>query len=126
VQHVSLSRDARLLAASGVAKGVVWSVEDHSQVREFAALQGQLVWMNLAVAFSPTEDRFATGDPQGVIHIWDTNSWEEVLRLYNGQTPIGRLNFSPDGRRLAAGLFLYGSAEGGLRVWDSGAADQMR
>ncbi|HVX64660.1 MAG TPA: WD40 repeat domain-containing protein, partial [Pirellulales bacterium] len=113
---------ARLLAASGVGKGAVWSVEDSGLMHEFLALQGQPLWMNLAIAFSPGEDRLATGDPQGVVHLWDTNTWEEVLRLYNGQTPIGRLSFSPDGSRLAAGLFLYRSAAGGLRIWDAGPA----
>ncbi len=57
----------------------------------------------LAVCFSPDDTRLATGGDDGIVRIWDTRTWENVLEIHGHESYIFDLQFSPDGRTLASG-----------------------
>lgn len=68
-----------------------------------------------AVAWAPHSTQIASGDQQGIVHIWDALSGHTLLTLQDKQVvggPINSLSWSPDGHALVAG---YKHA---LKVWD--------
>lgn len=68
-----------------------------------------------AVAWAPHSTQIASGDQQGIVHIWDALSGHTLLTLQDKQVvggPINSLSWSPDGHALVAG---YKNA---IKVWD--------
>ncbi|KAL4256374.1 hypothetical protein AB1N83_012939, partial [Pleurotus pulmonarius] len=66
------------------------------------------------ISFQADGSRFATGDDDGTVKIWDIETGKE-LRTFEGHSDrIRSLAFSPDGRKIAAG-----SRDGTIRVWDT-------
>ncbi|KAL4257995.1 hypothetical protein AB1N83_013594 [Pleurotus pulmonarius] len=66
------------------------------------------------VSFQADGSRFATGDKDGTVKIWDTETGTELRTFEGHSNPICSLAFSPDGRKIAAG-----SEDGKIRVWDA-------
>jgi serine/threonine protein kinase/WD40 repeat protein len=95
----AFSPDSGLLAsAHGDASVRVWDART-------GALRGTLrghAGMAISVAFSPDGTTLASGGVMGKIKLWDPETLDERLTLYL-ETPIRRLQFSPDGSVLAAG-----------------------
>jgi eukaryotic-like serine/threonine-protein kinase len=67
----------------------------------------------LALAASPDGRRLASAHADGLVLLWHTTTWKELLALRGHTTPVAALAFSPDGRRLASG-----GADGSVRLWD--------
>jgi len=56
-----------------------------------------------AIDFSPDSKIIATGDRDGLIQLWNTDTWQEFETPYSGHTKtILDLAFSPDGSMLAS------------------------
>lgn len=55
----------------------------------------------LCVAMSADGQRFATGDRDGVVRLWDTVS-RQTIRTWSINEMVFQLSFSPDGKHLAA------------------------
>lgn len=78
-------------------------------------------WPSDDLAFSADGSRLATGNIDGTVHIWDTDTGEQELVLRSGDTPDeqgglafrpGSIAFSPDGTKL-----LQASADGPVWTW---------
>lgn len=66
------------------------------------------------VAFSPTGKSFFTGDEEGILREWDSETGE-VLHWWSGQSgEISSLHVSPDGSQLATGTL-----DGMVSVWQT-------
>jgi WD40 repeat protein len=85
--------------------------KDYQKAREHGP---SMTGAPLALAVAADGRRLASAHAAGVILLWDTNTWQEVLRLRGHTKPVAALAFSPDGRRLASG-----GADGFVRLWDA-------
>jgi len=137
----ALSRDGGRVAV-GMGDGNVQIRQlDGGQLVKLLKLSGDSI---LAVAYSPDDTRLAVAAADGTVHLWDADTWEEVLGLDRGkawafESAPGRpaapmlfrrllkqmlrvsqdvpvtVAFSPDGRRLASGW-----SDGAVVVWNAG------
>ncbi|MFZ2098763.1 MAG: WD40 repeat domain-containing protein [Anaerolineales bacterium] len=65
-----------------------------------------------SLSISPKNNLLATGDFNGVIHIWSVEDWKELTVLSGHRQQIEALAFSPDGTN----LFSL-STDGTIRLW---------
>jgi len=74
-----------------------------------------------AIAFSADGKQLATSSASGEVKIWDSATRREILRI----EPVGhyliRLEFSPDGKLLAAGA----GSSGRVWIWDAATGRQV-
>lgn len=66
------------------------------------------------IAWSPDGGTLASGDPDGVIGLWDVASGIQRARLERSQKVVWSITFSPDGSRVASG-----SNDGSVGIFDS-------
>src|SRR5262249_53583745 len=56
-----------------------------------------------SIAFSPDGNYLVSGDADGNILVWDTDSWKPVKRFINRRESISCIAISPDGEAIAVG-----------------------
>ncbi|WP_294537695.1 PH domain-containing protein [uncultured Rhodoblastus sp.] len=112
---VAFSPDGRMAIATSAPDQVkVWNTAD-GEMLYYVEMPGA----PYGAAFSSTGDRFAAGGDgrgQGTIRIWDASRGQLLLSFANGNTfkQVLSLDFSPDGRWLAAGAY-----EHDLKIWNT-------
>jgi WD40 repeat protein len=129
VRGGALSPDGKLFAAGCVDKTVrVWNLETCELI---ATLQGHGAELVNRVTFSPDGKRLATlAQPyfdrlvvlqrSCDIRIWDMNTLKAVVSIDNLPFGASRPVFSPDGKRLAAGV-----GPKALKVWDADSGREL-
>jgi WD40 repeat protein len=103
------SSDAQLLVVVGAnAYARVFSIPDLSEAARFPehgdVFDGE---------FSPDRTLIATGNSDGVLHLWKAGTWELLWTKVAHAGSLDRLAFSPDGRTLATG-----GRDHIVRLWD--------
>ena len=100
VSWVSYTPDGKQLAVLDSHTNAVsfWDVESRRRVRELNAY-GSLV---RAAALAPDGLSLATANDDQLIRICDSNTGIERYKLWTDRRPVARLQFSQDGRKLAA------------------------
>jgi WD40 repeat protein/tRNA A-37 threonylcarbamoyl transferase component Bud32 len=111
VPSLALAADGRLLALGSFDMDA-WVYDLHTSEKPLHQFEHPRVVP--AVALNPGGDRLATASYDGMIHLWDTVTGQEVLTLANSPAAHS-VAFSPDGKSLASG-----STDGTLRVWTAG------
>lgn len=119
VWDVAFSPDgSRALSASGAASPNVqvqdaslrlWDLASGRQLQA-AALPVDVI---MQVALSPDGRTALAAATDGLIHIWDVVTWQEVGRLEGHAGPPTAIEFTPDGQRA-----LSASVDGTLILWD--------
>jgi WD40 repeat protein len=108
--NISFSRDGRLLAVTDLAGGV--SIEQATG-NEFVVAESVGVGV-YAIAFSPDDSLFATGDQNGDVRLWSTRTGNEVGAPFNDHGGlVTGVVFDPKGSTLATS-----SGDGKLRIWN--------
>jgi WD40 repeat protein/serine/threonine protein kinase len=92
---VALSRDGRLLAASG-DQVQVWDLKTGREVHTLRGHTGLICHL----AFSPDGRRLVSASRDGSVFLWDMATGQEAFSFRYGGWEFTCLAFSPDGRRL--------------------------
>jgi WD40 repeat protein/serine/threonine protein kinase len=66
------------------------------------------------LALSPDGQLLAAGGSDGIVKLWDIQTWEEVRSFQTPGKKVKRLAFGPGGRHLAAPCFDNGT----VKIWD--------
>jgi RNA polymerase sigma factor (sigma-70 family) len=80
-----------------------------------------------ALTFAPDGRSFASGGMDGTVHIWETGTAKELLRIENPQFPVmgmgavRLLAFSPDGKTLVGARLNQPAC-----LWDVGTGKELR
>ena len=73
------------------------------------------------VSFSPDGRSLLSALENGTTKVWDTNSWEEIASLEEGnKSPIWRARFSPDGKYIATV-----PSDRPMQLWRTGDASRV-
>ena len=122
VHALSFSADGSRLAAGSRGAVQVWDMETGEQIQTLA----DTPWPN-GLALSPDGLHLAVGGGAGSARVWSVETGDAVWTLREAQadeSSIGDVAYSPDGKRLAAGLCgEYGSCA--ILVWDVESRERL-
>ena len=103
----------------------LWKVSSGEAIRTIEHKGAQFGEVR-SITFSPDGKRFATGDDQGIIRIWDIRTGKVVRQLSGYANQITGVRFSPDGNQIVMGTIwdpLLGTMsrnqEQDLRLWSA-------
>lgn len=72
------------------------------------------------VSFAPDSSTFATGHPDALVRLWDSESGVLKMSLSGSQAAITTVHISPDGKQVAAG-----ASDGSVFVWEVTRGDVL-
>ena len=107
VNEVTFSSDGQLIAITG--KHV--KLFDVIHQIEVGTLQhDEWTW---SAAFSPDGQLLASGDHNGIVHVWNVQERRIIAQLERHSAAVGSVKFSPDGRTLVSA-----GNDGLINLWD--------
>ena len=74
-----------------------------------------------ALQFSPDGMSLVTGDRNGGVHVWESETGNELLTLSGHKDAITAVDWRLDGR-----LVMTASEDGSVRIWDGGSGKQIK
>lgn len=108
VQALAFSHDSQsILAADTAAMTARWSLDPAEQPLWKMGVNTS------GIAFHPHRDVFASTHIDGRIRIWDATTQERLADLEGPRTPLVKLAYSPNGRRLVSC-----GDDAAITVWD--------
>lgn len=115
VDAIAVSPDGGCIA-SGSSDETVRGWDTHAAIRGARPVNNGLLH---CVCFSPDGARIAGGDDR-LVHVWDTETGQELSAWHGHAGAVNSVAFSPDGERIASG-----SADQTIRVWHSRSGDVL-
>jgi WD40 repeat protein len=106
--NISVYSPQAELLAGGHEVVELWNTITAKKTRTLELHTGEIT----AIAFSPDGTRLASGDENGKILLWDTESNQLPIELYGHVSGVIFLQFSPDGKTLLS----WG--DGTIRFWE--------
>lgn len=118
VAEYRFSPDGRFMASGGIAGIIIWDARTWKELRRIG---GDLISGPRGnVGFSRDGKYIAAIDSLGRLHFWDPATGDDIHSVGEGLRPDGPVEFTIDGRVLAAG------ADGTIRVFGPKAAPAPR
>ena len=108
IAAIAFHADGSLVAAAAARSILIWSEDDEDPV---ATLEGHEEAIT-SIAFSPAEDRLASGSLDGTVRVWDTSRGTQLLTLRGHESNVLAVAFSPDGSQIASA-----SQDKTVRLW---------
>ena len=93
-----LANGQRIVSSGNVGNLSVWDTETGQLLDQIGDPYAILVISEVAVSEDST--RVVAGDWEGMVHVWELNSRQELLRFPAHRGPIRSIAFAPDGQRL--------------------------
>jgi WD40 repeat protein len=103
------SPDDRFFATSSG----VWTLADQKSVFAFDDAKYSYAY----IRFSPTGDLLAIATPKGLINIWDVATHQLAFSIKNDHKALSDIDFSPDGRLIAASFGGSDFGTGEVKIW---------
>ena len=102
IARIRFSPDGRFMAAGGAAGITIWDARTWKELRRIG--DGAAEGSRSFVGFSRDSRHLAAIDMRGRIQFWDPATGAETCAVGEGLKPNGHLEFTQDGRVLAAGM----------------------
>ncbi len=111
VRSVDIDATGKIVSAGGDGEAKFWTMGSDEA---FGMLpKGQQESELLSVAFNPSGKYIAVGSGDGVVRIFDPQTYLLIKTLADHKDKVTALAFSPNGKYLASG-----SADSTVRIWD--------
>ena len=113
VRVLAVSDDGKWLAGGTKDLGeiIIWNMDDPTQKKVIYSEIGNSIW---SLDFSPDGKWLVSGDEQGNVKVWDTETNTMVQNLRGHTSRINCIQFSPDGKFMATA-----SNDGSVRLWET-------
>jgi WD40 repeat protein/energy-coupling factor transporter ATP-binding protein EcfA2 len=113
VQVLVISKDGKWMAGGTKDTGeiIMWNLEDPSQKKVIFSELGNYIW---SLDYSPDGKWLVSGDRQGNVKVWDTQTKKMIINLRGHRAAITNIQFSSDGKFLATA-----SNDGSVRLWET-------
>ncbi|KAI1133317.1 hypothetical protein F5Y10DRAFT_260197 [Nemania abortiva] len=115
---ISFSPDGKRLIAAAGRVLYMWDLD--TEVNEARELTGHGDFIR-SVAFSHDGSLVASAGDDGIIHIWDTESWAMLRSMKVCDDTINSVVFSPTMRRIASG-----SDDRTIKIWNADTGELMK
>jgi WD40 repeat protein len=115
VLAVSPDEGRCILFGPGGASSLIEIANGHSQNPDFNLGQIQ------NAAFSPDGKLLAAASLKGLVRLWETTTWREVMSLRGVLLGCHSVAFSPDGTRLAMGS----NGQEAVKLWDTSTYQEL-
>ncbi len=119
IESVTFSPDGNTLVSGGIDGTILlWDVNTGKQKKTLIDRGSnnksgiQSGWI-MVLEFNSDGEILATGDINGIIHLWDVSSWKKERTLKGHVNTITSIIFSPDGHSLVST-----SKDGTAKLWD--------
>ena len=112
---------AAVIASDGAKEMRVWNLRTGRPAAPALSYTGAVWRADRPVSFSPDDKRVAAGSRAGEAKVWEVDTGRLVHELKGMRGAVRRVEFSPDGTRLATVEMLGG----GERLWDAATGEPV-
>jgi WD40 repeat protein len=121
IGSVAYSPDGKHLVSGGGHSDQTVKVWDAAKGVLVRSLEGHGDWSKCVVAWSPDGKQLVSGGTNGILKVWDSARWQEILTLKGHRGAIHCVAYSPDGKRIVSGSGddTESRKPPELKVWDA-------
>ena len=129
VQSVDISPDGTMLVSGSSHSYInLWDLNSKQRIAG-TKLLGEFGDEITSVAFSPDGTNLVFAGRlgvNGIIHLWDVNTWEEISTITTETGLVTTVSFSPDGTVLASGTGSIITDGNDIHLWDLDTGEEIQ